>query len=237
MDSPQYESVVPACIEEAESYDRSHEPIDRYCPERLLLTARDSLIPLLRASQPIWFTRPTCCRGWTIRDMLAHCAAALTRIAENRLHDFSPACNQQDILDRHDWPLNRIINELETGYVTAGPTIAASDGSLDVIALGEWVHAGDIREALGIAPAYAAAGTNDALALLSACSRLRNTPLLTAHLADRELQMGTWLPHQHTRAKLITDIETLVRLYTGRVVGPRLYTLHGAAPEDLVIYR
>lgn len=237
MNSTQSEPAAPACIEEMESLDRSHELLDRHCPERLLLTERDSLIPLLRTIQPSWFTRPTCCPGWTIRDMLAHCAAALTRIAEDQLHDFSPACNQQDIHERRAWPVDLIINELETGYVKAGPTIAASDGRLDVIALGEWVHAGDIREALNIVPAYATAGTNDALTLLSACSRLRNTPLLTAHLADRDLQLGTWLPHQRTRASLITDIETLVRLYTGRIVGARAFTLRGAAPEDLVIYR
>ncbi len=237
MNSTQPGSTLPVCIEETESMDRRPEPIERYCSERLLLTERDSLIPLLRTIQPTSFTHPTCCAGWTIRDMLAHCAAALIRIAEDRLHDFSPACNQQDIIERHDWPVNLIINELETGYVKAGPTITASHGRLDVIALGEWVHAGDIRDALGIAPAYAAAGTNDALTLLSACSRLRNTPLLTAHLADRDLQLGTWLPHQRTRASLITDTETLVRLYTGRVAGARAYTLYGASPEDLVIYR
>ncbi len=237
MNTTQSESAAPACIEETESLDRSHEPIDRYCPQRLLLTERDSLIPLLRTIQTSWFMRPTCCPGWTIRDMLAHCAAALTRIAEDRLHDFCPACNHQDVHERHDWPIDRIIDELETGYVKAGPTIAASDGRLNVIALGEWVHAGDIRDSLGIAPAYAAAGTDDALALLGACSRLRNTPLLTAHLPDRDLKLGTWLPHQRTRANLTTDTETLVRLYTGRVVGARPYTLYGAAPEDLVIYR
>jgi uncharacterized protein (TIGR03083 family) len=237
MNSMQPGSTAPACIEETEYSHRSHDPIERFCSERLLLTERDSLIPLLRTIRPTSFAHPTCCTGWTIRDMLAHCAAALTRIAENRLHDFSPACNQQDIVERHDWPVNLIIDELETGYVNAGPTITASSGRLDVIALGEWVHAGDIRDALGIVPAYAAAGTNDALTLLSACSRLRNTPLLTAHLADRDLQLGTWLPHQRTRASLTTDTETLVRLYTGRVAGSRAYTLHGAASEDLVIYR
>lgn len=237
MDSTRSAPVPLARIEENEYFARRDEPMDRCCTERLLLIERNSLIPLLRALPPIWFTRRTACPGWTVRDILAHCAAALTRIAEDRLHDFCPACNQQDVHERDDWPICRIIDELETGYVKAGSIIAASDGRLDVIALGEWVHAGDIRDSLGIAPAYATAGTDDALTLLGACSRLRNTPLLTAHLPDRELQLGTWLPDQCIQANLTADIETLVRLYTGRPVGERPYILCGAEPADLLIYR
>lgn len=210
---------------------------ERCRPERLLLTEQRSLIPLLRSLPRSWFARPTPCPEWTVRDIIAHCAAALTRIAEDRLHDFSPARNQEDVAERHDWPLEQIIDELERGYRQAGPVITAANGRLDVIALGEWVHAGDVRAALGISPAYAVEGTDDALALLTACSRARNTPLLAAHLPESDLLMGTWLPHQEAPAGLATDVETLVRLYTGRPVNDLPFTLRGACPAELVIYR
>ncbi|MBP0456086.1 hypothetical protein [Streptomyces montanisoli] len=155
----------------------------------------------------------------------------MTRIAEDCLHDFSPAS------ERHDWPLERIIDELDRGYRQAGPVIAAANGRLDVIALGEWVHAGDVRAALGISPAYAVEGTDDALALLATCSQTRDTPLLAAHLPEGDLLMGTWLPHQETPAGLVADADTLVRLYTGRPVNDHPFTLRGAFPAELVIYR
>jgi uncharacterized protein (TIGR03083 family) len=184
-----------------------------------------------------WFERQTACPGWSVRDVLAHCAAALTRIAEDRIHDFSPERNQEDVDDRKNHSTTEIIDELEHGYSAAGPVIAAAGGTLDVIALGEWVHAGDVRAAFGITPAYAADGTDDALTLLSACSRDRNTPLLTASLPDRDLQMGTWLPGQQARARLTTDADTLIRLYTGRPLAEGHYSLAGASHADLVIYR
>lgn len=136
--------------------------------------------------------------------------------------------------ERHDWPLEQSIDELDRGDRRAGPVIAAANGRLDVIALGEGVHAGDVRAALGIAPAYAVEGTDDAPALLAACSRARNTPLPAAHLPDRDVLMGTWLPHQKTPAGLAADTDALVRLYTGRPIGDSSFTLRGAAPAELV---
>lgn len=212
-------------------------PHDRHLPQRLLLIERDSLIPLLRRAPDAWFGRPTACPGWTVRDVLAHAAAALTRIAEDRVHDFSPERNQQDVLDRQNRSIAEIVDELERGYTTAGPAIAAADGRLDVIALGEWVHAGDVRAAFGIVPAYAVDGTDEALALLAVCSRERDTPLLTASLPDRRVELGRWLPDQREKARLTADTETLLRLYTGRPVGDRPYALAGADPADLVIYK
>ncbi|MDT0262729.1 maleylpyruvate isomerase family mycothiol-dependent enzyme [Jatrophihabitans lederbergiae] len=213
------------------------DPPDRGGTGRLLLTERECLIPLLRRAPESSFLLPTPCTGWTVRDVLAHCAAALTRVAADDLHDLCPACNSKDVTDRAGRSMAELIDELEAGYADAGPVIAAAEGRLDVIALGEWVHAGDVREALGLAPAYAAAGTEDALALLRTCSSARNTPLLTAELPDRTLEMGRMLPDQVERAYLRTDAETLIRLYTGRPVGAREYELCGAVPADLVIYR
>lgn len=229
---------VPAALSgvTASEVERA-EVVERHCPERLLLAERDHLIPLLRSTPENEFDTMTPCSNWSVRDVLAHCAAALTRVVEDRLHDLCPSCNQQDVTDRHNSSIEEIIDELAWGYLHAGPVIAASDGRLDVIALGEWVHAGDVREALGVSPAYAGPGTEDALILLAACSRLRDTPQLTAHLPDRQLTLGHWLPGQQAEASMTADAETVIRMYTGRPVGERPYELVGATPAELRIYR
>ncbi|MFB7667522.1 PLP-dependent transferase [Kitasatospora sp. NPDC056138] len=100
-----------------------------------------------------------------------HCGAALVRIVEGRLPGFTPENNAADVRERRDWSLGRVLDELERGMIEAGPVIAAAGGELDVIALGEWVHAGDVREALGRPGAYESVGMDDALALLSTVSR------------------------------------------------------------------
>jgi hypothetical protein len=42
-----------------------------------------------------------------------------------------------------------VLSELANGYRKAGSVIADAGGRLDVIALGEWIHGGDVRAALG----------------------------------------------------------------------------------------
>ena len=57
-----------------------HEVRDPELPGRLLSVERDALLPLLRARGDGDFTLPvTACPGWTVRDVLAHCSAALAR--------------------------------------------------------------------------------------------------------------------------------------------------------------
>ncbi|MFJ9843746.1 maleylpyruvate isomerase family mycothiol-dependent enzyme [Kitasatospora sp. NPDC101155] len=119
-------------------------------PGRLLRTERETLLPLLRDTPLERFELPTACPDWTVRELLAHCGAALMRIVEGRLPGFTPEHNAADVAERADWPVRRILDELESGMAEAGPAIEAADGELDVIALGEWVHAGDVREALGV---------------------------------------------------------------------------------------
>ena len=58
---------------------------------RLLRTEADALLPILRRTPAAAFDRPTVCTGWSVRDVLAHCAAALVRLAEGRLHQFTPS--------------------------------------------------------------------------------------------------------------------------------------------------
>ncbi|MBW5425898.1 maleylpyruvate isomerase family mycothiol-dependent enzyme, partial [Streptomyces sp. BG9H] len=162
---------------------------ETYEPERagrLLRTERDALIPLLRAAPDEAFAVRTCCPGWTVRHVLAHCGSALMRVVESRYGEgvFSPESNERDIAERADWPNSRVVDELERGMSEAGPIMAAAKGRLDGIALGEWVHAGDVREAWGKPGAYGGDGLVDALALLAQHSRSpfsAATPGLAVH--------------------------------------------------------
>lgn len=215
-------------------------PRDPGLPGRLLLTERDALMPLLRAAPAEWFTARTACPGWTVREVLAHCGAALVRITEGRLEEgvFAPEANAADVAERADWPLERIVDELERGLTESGPVIAAhEDGLLDAVALGEWVHAGDVRDAWSLPGAYAGAGAPFALPLLSVASRRRGTPRLHAALAPGAppLVLGDEMDGRPP-ARLDADPATLVRLYSGRpLVGTR-YALEGAHERELVIY-
>lgn len=220
----------------------SEEPRDPGLPERLLLTERDALMPLLRSAPEEMFVFRTACPGWTVREVLAHCGAALLRIVEDRLEEgvFLPEANAADVAERAHWPLGRLLDELEQGFTEAGPVIAAhEDGLLDAVALGEWVHAGDVRDAWGKPGAYAGGGAGPALELLSVASRRRETPLLHATLGAGSgaiLELGNEILGRPP-ARLIADVGTLIRLYSGRpLVGTR-YELAGAHEHELVIYR
>ncbi|MGW7098695.1 maleylpyruvate isomerase family mycothiol-dependent enzyme [Streptomyces sp. NPDC054838] len=213
---------------------------DPWLPDRLLRTERDALVPLLRRTPPAAYALRTACPGWTVRDVLAHCAAALVRIVEGRLEEgvFLPAANAADVAERADRPVARILDELERGLTEAGPAIAAGDGTLDAVALGEWIHAGDVREALGEPGAYGGAALELSLPLLRTASRKRATPRLLADIAGQHgaLVLGNAVDGRPA-ARFRGDAPTLIRLYSGRpLVGTR-YELAGAAEEELLIYR
>jgi uncharacterized protein (TIGR03083 family) len=50
-------------------------------PARLLRAEHDALLPILRRTPTGAFDGATACPGWSVRDVLAHCGAALTRVA------------------------------------------------------------------------------------------------------------------------------------------------------------
>jgi LysR substrate binding domain-containing protein/mycothiol maleylpyruvate isomerase-like protein len=54
-------------------------------PARLLLAEHEALPPILRRAAEPAFDRPSACPGWSVRDVLAHCGAALSRVATGRL--------------------------------------------------------------------------------------------------------------------------------------------------------
>lgn len=203
---------------------------------QLLLTERAALLPILRRTPADAFLRPTVCTGWTVRDVLAHCGAALTRLAEDTLHKFTPELNELDVAERRSWPLTRVLAELEQGYAAAAPVLTATGAKLDGIALGEWVHGGDVRDALGEPGAYESDGVEDALVLLVERSRRQAVPATLVRLPDRELRLGvgedaTWV------AELVTDVATLVRLCSGRAPDPARFWLDGADPAHYQLFR
>ncbi|GAA2086520.1 maleylpyruvate isomerase family mycothiol-dependent enzyme [Streptomyces albiaxialis] len=216
---------------------------DAGLPGRLLAAEREQLMPMLRRAPDEDFALPTAaCPGWTVRQVLAHCAAALVRIVENRLEPgvFSDASNAADVAERDGWPLTAVLDELEHGFTAAGPVIAGHEhGLLDTVALGEWVHAGDVREAWGEPGAYAGETAGEALALLSLAARRKGTPLLHATLTDRPgpaWTFGVPVGDGRAPARLTADTPTLFRLYADRPLSGARYTLTGAREAELHLY-
>jgi uncharacterized protein (TIGR03083 family) len=213
---------------------------DPELPGLLLTTERDALIPLLRSRPDKGFALPTAgCPGWTVRDVLAHCSSALMRVVESRFEKgvFSPECNDRDIAERADWTNARIVDELERGMTEAGPAIAKAGGVLDLVAVGEWVHGGDVRDVLGEPGAYAGPGLPHALALLTRITREQGRLPLHADLddVDEPLTLGA-VSGERTPARFIGDAATLVRLYAGRPVAGRTFELAGAEAAELNIF-
>ncbi|MCC5479920.1 maleylpyruvate isomerase family mycothiol-dependent enzyme [Streptomyces barringtoniae] len=213
---------------------------DPELPGRLLTLERDALIPLLRSRPDADFALPTAaCPGWSVRDVLAHCSAALLRVVEGRFEKgvFSPESNDRDIAERAAWPNARVVDELERGMTEAGPVIARAGGVLDMIALGEWVHAGDVREVFDAPGAYAGAGLPDALTLLVRITREKAHLPLHADLDDMDepLRLGAAVA-AGPPARYIGGAATLVRLYAGRPVNAGGYELAGAREGELNIF-
>ncbi|MFF9310638.1 maleylpyruvate isomerase family mycothiol-dependent enzyme [Streptomyces sp. NPDC014748] len=216
------------------------ETRDPELPGRLLTVERDALVPLLRERPEADFALPVAaCPGWTVRDVLAHCSAALIRVVEGRFERgvFSPESNDRDIAERADWPHARVVDELERGMSEAGPVIAAGDRVLDMVALGEWVHAGDVRETFGEPGAYAGPGLAYALPLLARITREKGRLPVHADLDDLDepLRLGD-MSGERTPARYMGDAATLVRLYSGRPLPADGYELAGAEAGELNIF-
>ncbi|MGW0988003.1 maleylpyruvate isomerase family mycothiol-dependent enzyme [Streptomyces sp. NPDC002486] len=218
-----------------------HDVRDPEQPGRLLTIERDALIPLLRRRAGEDFARPVAaCPGWTVRDLLAHCSSALTRVLEGRFEKgvFSPESNERDIAERAGWSDAQVVDELERGMGAAGAVIARADGELDILAVGEWVHAGDVREAFGEPGAYGGAGLPDALALLARITRERGDVPLHADLDDLDepLRLGE-SGGERPPGRFIGDGPTLVRLYAGRPLdGASAFELAGVEAKELNVF-
>jgi hypothetical protein len=113
--------------------------------------------------------------------------------------------------------------------------IGRAGGRLDGIAIGEWVHGGDVRAALGEPQAYASEGFDDACALLVERIGRKEVPFIEVILPDRTLLLGTDEPGR-PQARLVTGGSALMRMFAGRPVEPSEYHLTGATPEELVVF-
>lgn len=220
----------------ADSYDVR----DPELPGRLLVAERDVLVPLLRERAEEDFAAGTCCPGWSVRDVLAHCGAALSRVVEGRLEEgvFSPESNDRDIAERAGWSVAEIVDEVERGMGAAVGAIADAGGALDGVALGEWVHAGDVREAWGLPGAYGGSQLALALPLLAHLTHVRGTVPLHADLDDLDdpLRLGA-SSGDGPPARYIGGATTLVRLYSGRrPPAGTSYELAGATEAELNLY-
>ncbi len=201
----------------------------------MLRAEHDALLPILHRTPEQAFDGPTVCPGWSVRDVLAHCAAALSRTTTGDLHAFTPELNEIDVAERRGWPLADVVSELAAGYLEAGKVIAEAGGKLDVLALGEWLHGGDVRDALGEPGAYASDGFEDACVLLADRTRRRQTPLLKVYLPGSELTLGAGQPDR-ALATLHTSRSTLMRLFAGRQADASDYQLAGASKAELVVF-
>lgn len=204
-------------------------------PARLLRAEHDALLPILHRTPEDAFDRPTACPDWSVRDVLSHCAAALNRVTTGNLNAFTPELNQVDVDERRPWPLADVLSELAAGYLKAGEVIASTGGKLDAIALGEWLHGGDVRDALGEPLAYASDGFDDACVLLADRTRRKATPLLEAHVDGDTLTLGAARPDRPL-ATLHASRFALMRLFAGRPADPSDYRLTGATPAELVVF-
>jgi uncharacterized protein (TIGR03083 family) len=200
---------------------------------RLLLMEAAAIEPILLSVDSAAFDLPTVCDGWSVRDVVAHCGAALTRTASGDLHQFTQADNQADVDARRDRPVDEVISELIDGYLAAAASIDRADGRLDGIALGEWIHGGDIRDALGLAGAYASEGIHLALDLLVERSERMGKPAVVVRLPDRALSFGAGT----AMGTLASDTATFVRICGGRRPDPDRYAIDGTFTiEDLVLF-
>lgn len=203
-------------------------------PARLLHAEHDTLLPLLRAAPEEAFGQPTACPDWPVRDVLAHCAAVLTRVITGQLNEFTPDLNELDVAERRSWPLPRLLDELADGYRTAGPLM--SEGLRPgIIALGVWVHGGDVRDALGEPQPYGREGFSDAVVPLAGFARYRKIPLTEVTLPGMTLTLGASQPGRPP-ASLRTSPESLIRLMAGRPADSADYQLDGATEAELIVF-
>ncbi len=198
----------------------------------LLLIEAAALRPILERTPEVRFNLPTVCSGWSVRDVLAHCGAALSHVAEGTVHRFTPDDNERDVEIRRQWELRAVLDELWRGYEAGAAAIDAAGGRLDGVGIGEWMHGGDVRDALGEPGAYVGDGSDLALQLLLERSRTMERPAVALLIDHQPHRFGVGDPGAH----LATDLETFVRLTGNRRPDPDRYWLESGEPADLVLF-
>jgi len=203
----------------------------RPAAELLLIESR-SLPAIVSEQSPDALDRDTALPGWRVRDVIAHCGAALRRLVDGEVLDFSAEANQADVDERKSWPISRVLTELFEAYPAAAGAIDAAGGVFDGLGLGEWIHGGDIRDPLGVPDAYAGPGIEIALPLLVSRSMERETTPLRVEAGDLRFVVGVGEPVGELR----TDLATFVRLCAGRAPDPDRFELTGASAQALLLF-
>ena len=129
--------------------------------------------------------------------------------------------------------MRKVIGELMRGYEGGAVAIDDAEGVLDGVGLGEWMHGGDVREALGEPHAYTSPGVSIAVPLLIERSRRQAAATIEVTLESDHFVFG---PERATVGALHTDVETFVRLCGGRRPDAARFELTGATPQDLVLF-
>ena len=115
---------------------------------QLLLIEAEVLPTVLEGVEPADFDLPTVCDGWSVRDVIAHCGAALGDLVSGDVGGFTPAENQVQVEERRSWELDAVIGELMSNYAAAAAIIDRIGGAADALGVGEWIHGGEIRDAI-----------------------------------------------------------------------------------------
>jgi uncharacterized protein (TIGR03083 family) len=213
----------------------------------ILLVESEAIRPILASLESEAFGYETVCTGWSVRDVLGHCGAALSMAVSNSLHGFSPSENEVDVEERRNWPIERVLDELFDGYAAAVLEIDKAGGGLDGVGLGEWMHGGDVRDAVGAPAPYTSEGADLAFGLLldrSAANYRPQGSTSQAAIADKPA-LNVTVDGMERRfggggdivGSLTTDLETFVRLCGGRRPDTTRFELTGADPADLVLFR
>jgi hypothetical protein len=197
----------------------------------ILLLEADAIRPILTSLEPETFDNETVLPGWSVR---------------KSLHGFSPTENDVDIVERRGWPIERVLEELFTGYEAAAGEIDRAGGSLDGLGLGEWLHGGDIRDAIDAPNSYTSEGAALAFDLMldrsaanyrpqgkTSQEAIADKPTLDIVVDGTSRRFGA---EGVTVGSLITDLETFMRLTGGRRPDPNRFELKGAHPSDLVLF-
>lgn len=199
---------------------------------RLLLAEAEVLPAVLERAGPDALERPSPLPGWRVRDVLAHCGAALGHLVAGDELVFTPEANEADVELRRHWELHDVLDELYANYRPAAARIDELGGAVDALGLGEWVHGGDVREPLGEPDAYASAGVDLAVALVSEWSVARKAPAVAVTVEGEALDFGVGEP----KATLSTDAPTFIRLIAGRRADPARFELQGVEPAELALF-
>ncbi len=198
----------------------------------MLLAEAEALPPILRTLDEADFHLPTVLPGWSVRDVIAHCSGAMHHVSAGTVHRFTPEDNQADVEARREWPVAQLISELTEGYRTTAEAIDAAGGRLDGLGLGEWLHGGDIRLALGRDDAYISPGVEYAIDLVVERSVALGAPQLSVTVGARRIEFGVGDP----MGRCETTLAAFLRLIAGRNPDADSYVLTGVSPGDLVLF-